>query len=144
MEREELFACKMNMTNSAHCHCGIFPFNMECEGWTNVIESLGKLNKELRERAKDKGVSEYEVVVNTTAIITEEEKTLLTAEFPPSTHTNEAAYHILRKLLGTWRFEQITGDSHNNPTEQPMPSCAKEKLLSNSSQSPSDLNSLMG
>ena len=58
MERKELFACKMIVTSSAYRHCGIFPFNMEWEGWTNVIESLGKINKELRERSKDKGVSE--------------------------------------------------------------------------------------
>ena len=127
MEREELFACKMNVTSSAYRHCSIFPFNMDCDGWTNVIESLGQLNKDLRERAKEKRVSEYKYVVNTTAIIKEEEKALLTAEYPPSIHANEAAYHILQKLLGIWRFEQITGNSHNNPTEQPTPSFVKEK-----------------
>ena len=116
---------------------------MKCDGWMNVIKSLGKLNKELRERVKDKRVSEYKVVVNTTSIIIEEEKAFLTAEFPPSTHANEAAYYILRKLLGTWRFEQITGNSHNNSTEQPTTSCAEIFFLSNSSQSPSDMNSLM-
>lgn len=67
-----------------------------------MIESLGQLNKELRERSKEKRVSEYKVVLNTTAIITEEEKTLLTAEFPPCTRTNETTYRILQKLLGTW------------------------------------------
>ena len=68
---------------------------MKCNEWTNVIDTLGNLNKELRERSKGKRVRDYEVVVNTTAIITEDKKTLLTAEFPQNTHVNEAAYYIL-------------------------------------------------
>ena len=95
MEQEALFTCKMNVTSSAYRNCGIFSFNMECDGWTNVIDTLGKLNKELRERKEDKRMSEYEVVVNTTTIITEDKKALLTAEFSQNTHVNEDAYHTL-------------------------------------------------
>ena len=74
MEHKELFACKINMTSSAYCHYGIYPFDLKYNGWTNVIDTLGKFNNELKERNKGKRMTKYEVVVNTTAIVTKDEK----------------------------------------------------------------------
>mmetsp|Transcript_48091 Transcript_48091/g.56206 ORF Transcript_48091/g.56206 Transcript_48091/m.56206 type:complete len:80 (+) Transcript_48091:267-506(+) len=44
-EREEIFACKQNVTSSAYRHCSIYPFDIECDGWKIVLDALGKLNK---------------------------------------------------------------------------------------------------
>eukprot|EP00593_Proboscia_inermis_P011981 CAMPEP_0171303484 /NCGR_PEP_ID=MMETSP0816-20121228/13005_1 /TAXON_ID=420281 /ORGANISM="Proboscia inermis, Strain CCAP1064/1" /LENGTH=70 /DNA_ID=CAMNT_0011782759 /DNA_START=500 /DNA_END=712 /DNA_ORIENTATION=- len=70
------------MTSSAYCHCGIYPFNLECDRWTMVLDSLGKLNKELNLDRKEKCENKFEIVVNKRADITFDEEEIFTEDFP--------------------------------------------------------------
>ena len=50
---------------------------MKHKGWMDVVDTLGKLNNELKERIKQKDGNKYESAVNTTSVITKEKKILL-------------------------------------------------------------------
>ena len=64
-----------------------------------VLDSLGKLNKELNVKSRGKYEHKYEIVVNKNAATAFDKEKLLTKDFPQSVHTNNVAYHTLGKYI---------------------------------------------
>jgi len=71
--------------------------------------------------------NEFEIVVNKRVDITFDEEELLTEDFPPSVHINKAAYHTLRKVIVTWRYEKLLSDTPDNSSEPPVPLTNQQK-----------------
>ena len=60
-EREDLLCYQCNNTTSAWKKTGLYPFNLFCEAWENVLETMGPLNKCYNETKNDENVLEYEI-----------------------------------------------------------------------------------
>mmetsp|Transcript_48073 Transcript_48073/g.56166 ORF Transcript_48073/g.56166 Transcript_48073/m.56166 type:complete len:111 (+) Transcript_48073:520-852(+) len=108
-----------------------------------VLDSLGKLNKELNVDSRGKYENKYEIIVEKKADITFDKEELLTKDFSPSVHINEAAYHTLCKLIETWRYHKLLSDTPDNLSEPSVPSTDKQKITLKLFSIKNDLKSLM-